>query len=66
MKRKCDECATPMSSGYVIDGGVYHYCSDKCLLENMSMKAYLALYDDGNGDSYWTAWESDEITDEGG
>ena len=29
--RKCDECSKGMNEGYIIENGMQHYCSDKCL-----------------------------------
>ena len=48
-----------MNQGYCINGGDKYYCSDACLLANMSRKTFNKLYDNGNGDSYYTEWEYD-------
>jgi hypothetical protein len=56
-ERQCDECGTPMTEGYVIDNGCAYYCTDRCLHHHFTKEEYLALYDDGEGDSYWTEWE---------
>lgn len=55
--RKCSHCGKEMSVGYCIRGGEEYYCSDDCLHEHYSEEEYLELYDNGNGDSYWTEWE---------
>ena len=55
--RVCSECGHLMDNGYCIENGIYYYCSEKCLHKNMSEEEFLKLYDDGNGDSYWTEWE---------
>ena len=55
--RKCSHCGKEMSVGYCVHGGEEYYCSDDCLHEHYSEEEYLALYDDGNGDSYWTEWD---------
>lgn len=52
--RVCSECQSKMVSGYVIEGGMEHYCSDHCLEKNMTRAEFLDLYNDGEGDSYWT------------
>lgn len=52
--RVCSECNQPMLDGYVIEGGLFYYCSETCLRKNMTEEEYLDLYDDGEGDSYWT------------
>lgn len=54
--RVCSECGRWMNAGFCIESGMDYYCSQKHLFENMSKKEYLRLYDDGNGDSYWTEW----------
>lgn len=56
-KRTCSECGKEMTQGYCIENGMEYYCSDECLHKNMTQDEYLELYDDGNGDSYWTDWE---------
>jgi len=55
--RTCDICGRPMIQGFCIDGGLEYYCSDECLHEVYTEERYLELYDDGNGNSYWTEWE---------
>lgn len=54
--RVCDECGKFMTEGYCISGGDYYYCSDECLHKHYTQDEYLELYDDGNGDSYYTDW----------
>lgn len=56
-KRTCSECGKEMTQGHCIENGMEYYCSDECLHKNMTQEEYLELYDDGNGDSYWTEWE---------
>lgn len=46
-----------MVAGYCIEGGSAYYCSDECLHANLTEKEYLELYDNGEGDSYYTEWE---------
>ena len=58
--RKCSHCGKEMNVGYCIRGGEEYYCSDDCLHEHYSEQEYLDLYDNGNGDSYWTEWEARE------
>ena len=54
-----------MNEGYIIGDGIEHYCSDACLYLNMTPAEYLELHADGEGDSYWTAWEDpDDFEDE--
>lgn len=52
----CSECGREMIEGYCIENGLDYYCSDECLHKNMTEEEYLELYDDGNGDSYYTEW----------
>lgn len=56
-KRCCNECKKEMDEGYCIESGLEYYCSDECLHKNISEEEYLRLYDNGNGDTYWTQWE---------
>ena len=58
--RICSACGKPMTSGYCIHDGEEYYCSDECLHEYFSEEEYLALYDKGEGDSYWTEWECED------
>ena len=58
--RVCSECGKPMRSGYIIADGYQYFCSDECLYKNYSESEYLDMYDDGNGDSFWTTWECDD------
>lgn len=59
--RVCDECGKPMIEGYVVDG-CENYCSEECLHKHITEEEFNALYDDGNGDTYWTAWYEDSLT----
>ena len=58
--RKCTKCGKPMVRGYIIHDGEEYYCSDECLHSKYTEAEYLELYDNGNGDSYWTEWEPDD------
>lgn len=58
-KRICSECGKEMTKGYVIEGGCEYYCCDECLHKHYTDEEYLELYDDGNGDSYWTEWDEE-------
>ncbi len=57
MMRICTHCNNEMSEGYLIDNGLEYYCSDACLYSCYTEEEYLELYDNGDGDSYWTMWE---------
>lgn len=54
--RVCSECGCLMDKGYCIEDGQEYYCSDDCLRQNMTDEEYNKLYDNGNGDTYWTEW----------
>ena len=56
-KRKCSNCGKKMTEGYCIDNGLEYYCSDECLHKHYKEEEYEEMYDDGNGDSYYTEWE---------
>lgn len=55
--RTCSECNKEMTQGYCIENGEEYYCSDECLHNHYTQEEYEEMYDDGNGDSYWTEWE---------
>ena len=59
--RVCDECGQPMIVGYVVNG-CDTYCSDECLHKHLTDEDFNELYDDGDGDTYWTTWYEDSIT----
>lgn len=60
-KRTCSECGKEMTEGFVIDGGTEYYCSEECLHKNYTHEEYMEMYEDGEGETYWTQWD-----DEGG
>jgi hypothetical protein len=56
----CDECGAGMWDGYMVHGGMFYYCSDKCLHKHMTQEEWMELYADGQSNSCWTEWyESD-------
>ena len=58
--RNCTACSAGMNEGYHIGGnGIEYYCSDACLHTEITHEEYMELYDDGEGDSYWTDWSED-------
>ena len=59
--RICEECGHPMIEGYVFDG-CNTYCSDECLHKHVSEEEFNTLYNDGEGNTYWTAWYEDSLT----
>ena len=52
--RICSCCGKEMVSGFVVDDGMEHYCSKKCLQKKYSWKKYEAMYSAGS--AYWTQW----------
>ena len=58
METRTCHCGKKMFEGYCIEGGEAYYCSNKCLLENLTQAEYDELYADGDGESYWTSWVS--------
>ncbi|WP_438574327.1 CDP-alcohol phosphatidyltransferase [Clostridium sp.] len=54
--RVCTSCLKIMIEGYVIDGGMDYYCSDKCLEYDMTLEEFEQAYGDGDTDTYWTEW----------
>ena len=59
--RICEECGKPMIEGYVVYG-CNTYCSEECLHKHVSEEEYKSLYNNGEGDTYWTTWYEDSIT----
>lgn len=59
--RICDECGKPMIEGFVVDG-CCTYCSKDCLHKHISEEEYNNLYNDGDGETYWTTWYEDSNT----
>jgi hypothetical protein len=50
-----------MIVGYVVDGSDT-YCSEECLHKHLTDEEYKKLYDNGDGDTYWTTWYEDSVT----
>jgi hypothetical protein len=46
-----------MREGYCIDNGREYYCTEECLHKHYTPEEWEELYDDSEGDSYWTTWE---------
>ena len=57
--RICSECKKKMNKGYCIENGMEYYCCEECLNKHYTEEEYLSMYDNGEGDSYYTEWESD-------
>lgn len=55
--RHCSYCEKPMQEGFYFESDNTQYCSESCLTSVISWEDYLEIYDDGNGDAYWTRWE---------
>jgi hypothetical protein len=58
--RTCEKCGKGMIEGFVIDGGMSYYCSEECLHKDVSPEEWEQLYNEGDGDSYWTEWYEEE------
>lgn len=55
--RVCTCCKEKMYDGFVIEDGQYYYCDKECMeKDGLTWEEYLELYDDGDGNSYWTHW----------
>ena len=55
--RICTTCGEIMVEGYCIEGGDAYYCSDECMTKDgMTIEEFEELYNNGEGDSYWTEW----------
>lgn len=51
----CDECNKIMDEGYTIHDGLFHYCSNEYLYENISNVEYEKISD--MGFAFWTTFE---------
>ena len=56
-KRICNHCWKEMKEWYCISWWEEYYCSDECLHKHITEEEREELYDDWNGDSYWTERE---------
>lgn len=57
--RKCTECGTGMTEGYMAEDGSGTWCSDKCLFKHgYTKEQYQEDYEAGA--MYYTAWEDEE------
>jgi len=56
-ERLCSNCEKPMKEGFYFESDGTHYCGEDCLKKVISWEEYLKIYDNGNGDAYWTNWE---------
>ena len=52
--RICSICGKIILKGYCIEGGYKYACSDDCLNAIMTQEEYKYLFDDGEGDTYYT------------
>lgn len=52
--RVCSICNKIILEGYCIEDGYQYACSDECLSKIMPIEQFNNLYNDGNGDSYYT------------
>lgn len=52
--RRCSVCGGFMTEGYLCEGDGSTYCSDECILKEVSEEEYEKLYDDGV--MYYTEW----------
>lgn len=59
--RICDECGKPMIEGYVVDG-CNTYCSEDCLHKHITEEEFISLFDNGNGDTYYTNWYENTLS----
>ena len=55
-EKTCSECAKLMQEGYYFESDGTMYCSKECLIKVIPWQKYVAIYDNGNGDAYWTDW----------
>lgn len=54
--RICSHCGQVMTQGYCIEQGLQYFCSDSCLYENYTKEEFEEMYNDGEGDTFYTEW----------
>lgn len=54
--RICSECGDVMQEGYCIEDGDSYHCDKKCLNKRYTDEEFEELYDNGDGNSYYTEW----------
>lgn len=55
-KRICSHCGEVMHQGYCIEQGLEYYCSDSCLYQHYTKEEFDEMYNDGEGDTFYTEW----------
>lgn len=59
--RICNHCGKELNlNGYVVDNGMEYYCCDQCLNAHYTPEEWAKMYNNGDGDSYWTEWEDED------
>ena len=58
--KKCPNPTKNIKEGYCIENGEEYYCCDDCLHSKYTDEEFQEMYDDGNGDTYYTEWEKDD------
>lgn len=56
-ERCCSICGKEMTEGYYNEDEFQYYCSDDCLHKDYTDEEYQELYNNGNGNFYYTSWE---------
>lgn len=54
--RICTHCKQLMIKGFVIEDGEEYFCSEEHLHTTYTKEEYEEMYDDGEGNTYWTEW----------
>jgi hypothetical protein len=54
--RECHTCGDKIDEGYCIENGEEYYCSDECLYTKYTIEEYEEMYNNGDGNSYYTSW----------
>lgn len=54
--RMCTHCGRVMKAGFCINQGEQYFCSDSCLYENYTKEEFDEMYNDGEGDTFYTEW----------
>jgi len=58
--RACSHCGSGMNEGFCIESGEAYYCTEDCMHKHVSAKEFKKLYNNGDGDSYYSEWSVEE------
>ena len=57
--RVCTQCGDLHAEGYFFEGDTTYYCSEECMLKEVTMDEYMELYElseEGHDGAFYTQW----------